>query len=405
MKSNIQVLRRLLQLVYEVLFTILLFDFMLIIFVKEQPAWYAFILVISIYLISFIARMWAPSYGLALLLHVLPMVLIWFFPITRGTFIVLAFIDFYILSDAFVFMKRNGIIMPVSDFPWPTFAISLIIYIFGYYTKSNLMTKSAYYIPVVLMILYLILLYLEGLHKYVEATKDVSSLPLKKIVFTNTMIVSMILLLIIIGIACGKWLHIDDAIIWVGKIILEFIRFIASIIAFFWRVVSAFMTTGKGQAVSFEMLGETVSNEGESNLINSLETIGKLIFLGFLMLGAYKLFSKIIKVLFMKRKLHTDTIEKIETVKKKKQESFILTREEKKKLSISDKIRRLYKNKIEHYRFEITLNQKKTAREIEKEITGKEIGDVKELTDIYAEVRYSNKNVDGKLLKHVKKMI
>ena len=66
--------------------------------------------------------------------------------------------------------------------------------------------------------------------------------------------------------------------------------------------------------------------------------------------------------------------------------------------------RKYYKDYIERYRYDITLKQTETSREIQDELQRKDLADVTELTACYEEIRYGNSDVDRAMLQKIRRL-
>ena len=104
-----------------------------------------------------------------------------------------------------------------------------------------------------------------------------------------------------------------------------------------------------------------------------------------------------------KRVISSDQIELVpaqKTDKEKKQ------RKKKNRLIMSRdwRARKYYKDYIERYRYDITLKQTETSREIQNELQRKDLADVTELTACYEEIRYGNSDVDRAMLQKIRRL-
>lgn len=403
MKHKIELFRRILRFLYEVLFSMLLMEFFMIIFVKEKPGISAVLIVLALYFISYVSRERCPNSLILLLVHVIPMIVLAFLPVSIGLFVVSLAIDVYLFDEAFLYMYRNGVLMPVTDLPWATFLISFIIYLYGYYTKTDIIVNSAYVIPVVLIFIYLCSLYLDGLKTYLEATRDVSGLPLGRIITVNTIIVGGILLLLLgVTVLCRR---IDFKVIFmgIGQGFVAIFRILWLVLSFFGGIISSMITTGRSNlAVHTERYGQEIGAEA-GKLGSMMETVLVVILVALVLYALYKLLAKALKLLLKRHSYQSDIVETVTPVRKK------ILREELPKrhlhrLSGEEKIRKMYRNYIFRYRYDIALHARKTTEMIETELSDKQIADVHELTDIYREVRYGGVDADRQLVKKMKRL-
>ena len=136
MKYKIEITRRALRLLYEMLFTYLLVLFFEIIWIKEEPTKAIVIAMILQFVVSYIVREKVASYIGILLLHIILTALVFVVNFTGGQRLLLVCISIHLLSDSMVYAMRRGKLKPIDDIPWPTFLISILIYVFGWLRRK-----------------------------------------------------------------------------------------------------------------------------------------------------------------------------------------------------------------------------------------------------------------------------
>ena len=402
MRPKLELTRTMLRLLYEWLFSILLAYFFLIIFMKKTPYEYIELLLLGIYAVSYITRRLAPNNFVAFLIHLICGVALFFIPIPRSDAVVAACILFYQLWESFIFIRTDKLLI-LNDVPWPTLLISIIIYAYGYFTKSSLITTRAYIIPIILIIIYFLIVYLDGMNKYIESTKDVTGLPISRIIKTNSAVVFVIILLLITGIALGEWLGLDAALYKLGRGILSVIGMIVLIIRIIWRVIYLFFSNTSDGEVTPEGndFGE-IAGIYAREIRDSSEFIFKLIAALFIIYIVYKVTAWFIKLLMRKRQLNGDVVEKAD-VRSRSVTNYDRLNRKGSGSSKEEKLRKLYRDSIIFYRYDIRLSQDKTPQEIADELYDKEIADVNEITEIYRNVRYGGEKVTRDMLRAFRK--
>ncbi|MBQ9609548.1 MAG: DUF4129 domain-containing protein [Lachnospiraceae bacterium] len=402
MRPKLEYFRMGLRLLYEWLFSILLAYFFLIIFVKKTPFQFIELILLGVYLVSYLTRRKAPNNFVAFLIHIVCGTAMFFLPIPRGDAIVIAMIIFYQLWESFIYI-RTGKLLILNDVPWPTLLISIIIYAYGYFTHSSLLTTWAYYIPIMLIVIYFLIIYLDGMNKYVESTRDVTGLPISRIVKTNSLIVFVILALLITGILLGNWLDLDAALYKLGRGILSVIGMIVLVIRIIGRIIySIFHTESNEEILSEENEFGDIAGLYARQIRDSSEFVFKLIAVIFVIYILYKFLSWFIRLLMKKRQINGDIIEKAD-MRIRSIVNYNSINKNNTGSSREEKLRKLYRESIIFYRYDIRLSQNKTPQEIEKELYDMEIADVREITDIYRDVRYGGENVTKEMLRAFKK--
>lgn len=403
MKHRIEIYRRILRFLYEVLFSVLLMEFFMIIFVKERPGMSAVLIVAGLYLISYVAREKCPNSLVLLFVHAAPMVVLALLPVSIGLFAISLATDIYLFDAAFLYARRNGVLMPVTDLPWATFFISFIIYLYGYFTKTDIIADSAYLIPVILIFIYLCSLYLDGLKGYLEATRDVSGLPLRRIITVNTMIVAGVLLVLLGVTVLCRSIDFKAVFLAAGQGVISVIRILWLILSFFGGIISSMITTGRSNlAVHSERYGQEIGAEA-GRLGSMMETVLVVILLVLALYVLCRLSVRVFKLLIKKHSYDGDMIEMVTPVRKNILREEI-PRRHLRSLSGEEKIRKMYRSYILRYRYDITLHAGKTTEMIEEELSDRQIADVRGLTDIYREVRYGGADADRQLIKKMKRL-
>lgn len=404
MRLNIEMYRKIFRLLYEALFTILLMYFIEIILVKEKPNPVLAVIVLSTYIISYGIREWAANYGLILLLHLIMAGIIFILPISRGLAGLMFVVVAYQVLESFAYAKRNSLLKPLGDIPWPTFLISFIIYLYGVYIKSDEMIYATYIIPVLLLFLYLLMVYVEGLRGYIDSARDVSGLPLKNIISTNTMIVAGVLVLLAVGLILGRLLHLENALLKLWEGILSVFKLLSYIIMFVVTILGSLLSSGDDaveEHLEFDS-GQTVEHIGRIG--TSLEVILKIVLLLLAIYAVYRIAARIIKRLMVSRNFADDIIESAETNKKSSIESVRRRGIFGIGLSKEERARRYYRMRIMRYRYDISLDKSRTCHELEDLISENELGDVSEITGLYSDIRYGNRAVDREILRDMNRL-
>lgn len=402
MKHNVEVMRRILRLGYEALFSVLLMEFFMIIFVREKPSLYGIFIVLGLYLISYLAREQSSNILILLLSHMIPVGVLALTPVSRGFLVICILLSCYLFDTACLYVRGHAVLKPVTDFPWATFLISFIIYLYGYFTKSDRIVFSAYIIPVVLIFIYLTSIYLDGLKGYLEATKDVGGIPVRKIVLTNTAIVAVIMVILLAAMVLCRALDFSAVLGKLGQGVAAVLRIVWLVLSFFGSILSSMITTGRSNLSMYgnyygQQLGAEAGKIG--SVMELVLKLALLVLAGYLL---YRLMRRLLRFVFANIRQKNDVVETVNKPVRKKIIYEMLDREHPHSLTAEEKIRRLYRNRMLKYRYDISLNEYRTSRELEQEIHEQNLDDVHELTDIYADVRYGGVKPDKRLLRKMK---
>ncbi len=402
MKYKIEITRRALRLLYEMLFTYLLVLFFEIIWIKEEPTITIVIAMILQFVVSYIVREKVASYIGILLLHIILTALVFVVDFSGGQRLLLVCISIHLLSDSMVYAVRRGKLKPIDDIPWPTFLISILIYVFGWVAKEEMLYNTAFFVPIILLFLYYIMIYFEGIKSYVESTRDMAGLPLGNILSINSLIVIFILFFLLAGIIVGGNIDLGKVITWIGNLIVGVFKIFAFGLAFIFRLITRLMSSGtKGDKVDSNEEGDFIlTHEGTAEDITYM--LFKIIFVALTLYFVYRIVRAILVKLSASRRFDTDVVEDAERIILKREEST-KKRFFKLRFSGEEKIRRYYKQRILRDKYDISLKNK-TCREIQVSIAENSEKDIEELTDIYASVRYGEVVPDKALVKRVSRL-
>lgn len=398
MKRRLELLQAGLRLTYEWLFSVLFLYFVIVIFAGERPADFVEPCLLVIYLASYIVRRKALYNIWIFAVHLLLSVGVFFLPFSNGNKWVLIGIIIYQMSEAFIYEKR-GSYGNFTDVPWPTFFASIVFYVYGYVTKSSLLKTSAYFIPVILIIIYLFIIYIDGLKGYVDATKNVSGLPINKIVSVNSSIVLLIILLLITGIIIGGMLGLDDALYKALRALLYVVSYIVFAVRFLLILLFRPLTKTSEEQIEYEQgrLSGFVSGHADDvvGILDIIYKVGAAILVIYIL---YKAASVIIRFFMKKRLIEGDKVEDA-YIRKRKVDVAHNIKERPGVFSGEQRFRRLYRERILRHQYDIRLDPYKTCMDLKNELYEKELDDISEITESYKAVRYKGKKVTKDMLK------
>ncbi len=404
MIHNIYRLRKVLNFTYQCLFTCLFMLFTCVVMIHVPVRYDYFVEIVIMYVISYIARDVAPNLLLALIFHVISLAGIYFYGMETAVFIVMVMIGFYLFTDTWMYIKMGRILKPVDDMPWPVFLMSLIFFAFGYYVKNDMLKSAAYHIPLICVAIYLLNVYLDGLIKYVNATKNVSGLPMKNIIKTNSMFVVVVIAVLLVAVILGNSIDFTAVLAMIKNAVVTVVKVIFSGFAF---VINLIMKLFSGDtAVSSGESYTAVNKTSESNFAagESIIVLLKYVLLAVLVYIAVRLVIRIIKALLVKQQGVLDIVEEAEAEKKIVTETVGIKRIFNTLFSPEEKLRKMYKKYILGYSYDIKLKNSRTCGEIQQEIMEKTNEDLSALTRLYSEVRYGGKAVGKDDIKTIKQL-
>ncbi|MDE5873580.1 MAG: hypothetical protein K2H07_06660 [Lachnospiraceae bacterium] len=404
MTRKIVFVRKLMDLIFGCLFSWLFVMFSTIVLFKGEPKTFFVPCVIWIYVTAYIIRELATTAITILFAHAVFLVPFYFLNIEGRFIIIFSIISFVLFCEGYSYIRAGKKLKPVGEVPWYIFLFCFIFFLYGVYMKNEQLKNASYIVVVLLIITYLINLYVDGLGKYLSAAKNVSGVPLKNIAKTNSLIVGLIMLFLVIAIAvvnAHDWQNLVDIIV---NGIVSVIKLIGFGILFVFNIIKMFLMRMPASQIN-DMIGEEMQ-------ANNYEEHGQAIFalLKFLFVAAMAFFLLMLIIKFVGRLFvrHNRLLDIVEDAPVKKKEK--ITTEKRKGIfsvlfSPEEKVRRMYRAHILGYRYDIKLKETKTCRDICRDICNETGDDVSELTEIYSEIRYSEKKADRNVIKKISSLI
>ncbi len=404
MRHNIEIIRKLLRFFYELLFAILVLEFAIVIFYKDSVSYKNIAVIVAFYVLSYVAREKSSNIFIMLVIHIAPIVVLCFMNI-EVKYIVLYSLFMIFLADAsYMYIRKGMVLLPMTDFPWVTFLMCLVIYIYGYFTKSLDMIKGIYVIPAILIFIYLFSIYADGLKKYVISTSDISGLPIRSIIITNTSIVGFVSFLLLCLIIISGRLDLTGL---TSKLVLGFaaiLKVIWAVISFIGAIIGSMITTGRSNlAANSSNYGEQIGAEA-GHLAELMEGIMKLALIALLIYALYRLGKYILSIIFVRYRHEDGKVENVSSPVKKHIVKEKLPKRKIERLDVTQRFRRMYKSYVERHKYILSIDKSTTCREIEQEMEELDIEAAHEISELYSKVRYGGVEADRKTLKKMHDM-
>ena len=397
MKSRIELFGKLSRMIFEMLFVMLITIFFENVLLKQEPGVLNRVILLLLYLASFVVRNVAGMRIVALISHVAVGALLFALPIDNVSKWMHAIIVCHLMFSAMKYIGLRNKLEPLEDPPWPTFFIIVVMYLFGIYTKSYPFLNSTYIFSLLLMIVYYLMTYLDGLKKYINSTKEVEEEHLKKVIKRNNVIVFWITVLLVVCMIIGCLLDYSKLEAVLKLLGTKLLKLIGSVLMILAIVFDQMIRGGSGKSDAFNQ--DTMDRiKGHATTAKDSSIIFLYIACGLIAIIIIKYLLKIvIKHLFARNRYPDDVVEMAESV------SYITEEAPPKKIfkktTAEEKLRKKYKKHIENYKYDIRLSNTRTCRDIANEIRDEQLGNVNDITEVYASVRYGNTKVDNRLLR------
>ena len=403
MKVKVEISRKILRLLYEMLGTLLMVVFFHVVFLKYDMVPSVALIVGAFYICTYLIRDKVYSYGKIVFLHLLLMPIAILVPLRIGTRIILGLLVIHLMFESVEYGIRRNRLKELDDFPWTIFAFGFIAHLFAKELNSQSLETMSYVIPLIMLFIYYLMTYLDGVKEYIDSTKDVSGLPLKRIIKTNSSIVMLILFLIGISVLLCRYIDFQGVIKGIINCVIYIIRIFAFGLSFIFKLLSNIISHDGVGSIEVKEQYDTFVKENQRDGLISSEIFLEVFFVLFVLYVSYLIIRRVIKRLMMHRIYEGDVVENIEKPKKDIKEH----KSKKKwffKESNEEKIRKYYKFRILKERYDLRFKPDLTPREIQEELLLKEVADVSEITELYTAVRYGNCMPDKAMVKKASRL-
>ena len=404
MNRKLEFLRRLVRFFDEYSVSVLVIYVAGIVVAKETPGIGLILTVAGCYLLSYLIRERLPYIWITLL-HLLlgglcALIPGSFFARCMPALIILA----HILPSALAYARRGATLKPVDEAPWPLLLICVVADIYGFAVKSPLLMMIAYIVLLILLADYLICLYLDGASKYIKSNRDVSGLPIKRMLQVNAILIAGILAVIALFIFLTRNVDFTVQFKALLALLLLVVKAIAAALVTFVILVITFFGSFADTDGLREVRNNLVQEEELSKASELWDILLGIIFFVIIVFLSYKLITFLLKLFLKKRRFATDVVETVE----REEESFVEEVSQKKgffgRMSKKERARRIYKARVLMYKNQIRLTPQKTCRDLEDELLERELDDVGALTDLYENIRYGDLEVTREVLREMNKI-
>ncbi len=413
---------RYLRLIYEFLFIVLIIDFGICLSGADKMRLKSLVVLGGILIISYIARDYLTHAISLFIVHAILGLLTYLFLGDLYMSIILCIAIFGIFLDASVYMKRGYVLKRTFDAPWDVFVVGLAVSILATYKHDTELQTIGYVSAVIMVVIYLINLYLEGLLNYMILNRRVVGIPMNQMVSVNSFIVTTVILIVIVTIILADLLGFPKLVGGFVIAMLSILRIVFLLLGVLIGLVAALF--GYNKMRPQEQLSRAIDIAEEESIVSRVFYF--ILVAAFLALMAYILIRiciHIIKWLISRQDKNFETIENLKPKKKKRITRTPIEREEGPGvLSNEQRARRIYRKKVLTFRRFFLPDRCDTAKDIEEamlrypdssavksksdreEIINDYIEQKRTLTELYEKVRYGNVVPDKEYLKKMKEL-
>lgn len=409
MKSRIKVIKKICDIIYEALIFTLLGNFFQSVFFKKPISPLIGAAILVLFGFSTFWSKYAHNYFDLFFVQMLFNALVFAIPIDIFSKVMLYLLGFVQIIKSYYYVKRKRHDKRIESSPWVVVGFFLVCYAYGSYLHNQILVIESCVMIILLLILFFVRLYMQGLMDYIEVNKNNTNIPLNRVVSTNNMVLCFILLGFGLLMIIAKIIGIDE----IAKLILELLRYViilvgGAFVKVFNFIVNVLAIITKDSKFKNRVIQppEMTEKYVKPAWVDIVDAGIKIVCAAILIYILFKFIRKLINVLMIKiKKINPeDIVEKADSVdfnEKEKKNIFGVIKEY---MSSSSKVRRFYKFKIMRYKEKICLKSTMNCTEIENKLIEEEICDISEMNDIYKQVRYGGVLPSKEMVKRMDKL-
>ena len=391
-----------LRYLYEVVTAELFMYTFCMIFMRQDPRFTDAIWIAGIFLLSYLIRDFAPNHILLTVGHLVLAGLLVILPGTVWIRTVTGIYDIgYLLPCAVAYAKRGSGLTDMSE-PWPSILAGIIIYFASIGMKLSVLSNLSYIAVALLMAIYMMIRYIQGLKRYISQTTEVSEQSIRDIAFINGRVVLFLAVLVLLLMGACRFLDLSGFVNVLARAFAKVVQTVFGAIMVIWVFVLTLLAKGGPAATSLDY--QDTLNEYYQNSVKGYDVftlILKVFVVLLLIFFLVRILLQVIRFLLKPRSYADDVIELIAEEPNQYKER-ITNRRIMHRLTAEEQARKIYKKSILRYKDVITLNKRMTCEDIRQEITETEVGNVEGISAIYEQIRYGAGEVDNYVIREMK---
>ncbi len=391
-----------LRYLYEVVTAELFMYTFCMIFMRQDPRFVNAIWIAGIFLLSYLIRDFAPNHILLTVGHLVLAGLLVILPGTVWIRTVTGIYDIgYLLPCAVAYAKRGSRLTDMSE-PWPSILAGIIVYFASIGMELPVLSNLSYIAVALLMAIYMMIRYIQGLKRYISQTTEVSEQSIRDIAFINGRVVLFLAVLVLLLMGACRFLDLSGFVTVLARAFAKVVQTVFGAIMVIWVFVLTLLTKGGPAATSLDY--QDTLNEYYQNSVKGYDVftlILKVVVVLLLIFFLVRILLKVIRFLLKPRSYADDVIEFIAEEPNQHKERITNSRIMH-RLTAEERARKIYKKSILRYKDVITLNKRMTCEDIRQEITETEVGNVEGISAIYEQIRYGAGEVDNYVIREMK---
>lgn len=391
-----------LRYLYEVVTAELFMYTFCMIFMRQDPRFVDAIWIAGIFLLSYLIRDFAPNHILLTVGHLVLAGLLVILPGTVWIRTVTGIYDIgYLLPCAVAYAKRGSGLTDMSE-PWPSILAGIFVYFASIGMELPVLSNLSYIAVALLMAIYMMIRYIQGLKRYISQTTEVSEQSIRDIAFINGRVVLFLAVLVLLLMGACRFLDLSGFVNVLARAFAKVVQTVFGAIMVIWVFVLTLLTKGGPAATSLDY--QDTLNEYYQNSVKEYDVftlILKVFVVLLLIFFLVRILLQVIRFLLKPRSYADDVIELIAEEPNQYKER-ITNRRIMHRLTAEEQARKIYKKSILRYKDVITLNKRMTCEDIRQEITETEVGNVEGISAIYEQIRYGAGEVDNYVIREMK---
>lgn len=391
-----------LRYLYEVVTAELFMYTFCMIFMRQDPRFTDAIWIAGIFLLSYLIRDFAPNHILLTVGHLVLAGLLVILPGTVWIRTVTGIYDIgYLLPCAVAYAKRGSGLTDMSE-PWPSILAGIFVYFASIGMELPVLSNLSYIAVALLMAIYMMIRYIQGLKRYISQTTEVSEQSIRDIAFINGRVVLFLAVLVLLLMGACRFLDLSGFVNVLARAFAKVVQTVFGAIMVIWVFVLTLLTKGGTAATSLDY--QDTLNEYYQNSVKGYDVftlILKVFVVLLLIFFLVRILLQVIRFLLKPRSYADDVIELIAEEPNQYKER-ITNRRIMHRLTAEEQARKIYKKSILRYKDVITLNKRMTCEDIRQEITKTEVGNVEGISAIYEQIRYGAGEVDNYVIREMK---
>ena len=403
---RVEFANRAFRLGYSYSFYLLFMELSMMVMKNPMVSWLSMLVLLGIYVLNYLVRDRVLRIWPLALINAAVGALCWLLPEITLQKLLLSGACFGLFLSGSGFVMQNGRYRPMQDVPWPAFLLGVVATIAGITNHIPRLVVLSMILTLLTVVFYLLIIYTDGIRKYIESTRDVSGIPMQRIVKINSWIVACIIVGMLVMILLGELLNLPDAFTRLGEALLDLVRIFALGVGLFFKWIARLFQSGDGkEELTDERQFLRKEIAGNRTMPELMTVVLKLLILALVLYVLVRIFARIFR--FLVAKYQKDTPQQVVEITKKDQKvrlkrGHIFDRA-KTYLSMEERARRIYKKRVLEYRKKSHPSDTETVQDICEGLRQDEGVSMRELTALYEAIRYGNVVPDRAYLSRMKK--